>query len=86
MRDVALSLRRAVMSVVQAATVGALPMIPSVQLDCCQAAILAPSDLPFARDGILTEEREPGDDGDWRTEPRHDLAIAGDGGGAPAAG
>ena len=43
------------MYVVNAATVGSLPMVPAVSLNYGQAAILTPSDLPFARDGILAE-------------------------------
>lgn len=41
--------------VIHAATVGSLPMVPAVSLNYGQAAILTPSDLPFARDGILAE-------------------------------
>lgn len=36
-------------------TVGSLPMVPAVHLNYGQAAILTPSDFPFARDGILAE-------------------------------
>jgi predicted amidohydrolase len=43
------------MYVIQAATVGSLPMIPAVHLNYGQAAILTPSDMQFARDGILAE-------------------------------
>ncbi|USN99087.1 MAG: GNAT family N-acetyltransferase [Phycisphaeraceae bacterium] len=41
--------------VMHAATVGSLPMVPAVSLNYGQAAILTPSDFPFARDGILAE-------------------------------
>ncbi|MEM9788995.1 MAG: carbon-nitrogen hydrolase family protein [Planctomycetota bacterium] len=41
--------------VVQAAAVGSLPRIPSASLHHGQSAILTPSDLPFARDGVLAE-------------------------------
>lgn len=41
--------------VVNSATVGSLPMVPAVSLNYGQASILTPSDLPFARDGILAE-------------------------------
>ena len=41
--------------VVQSPTVGSLPMVPAVSLNYGQAAILTPSDFPFARDGILAE-------------------------------
>ena len=41
--------------VIQAATVGSLPMVPAVSLNYGQASILTPSDFPFARDGILAE-------------------------------
>ncbi len=41
--------------VVNAATVGSLPMVPSMSLNYGQASILTPSDFPFARDGILAE-------------------------------
>lgn len=41
--------------VVHSATVGSLPMVPAVSLNYGQAAILTPSDFPFARDGILAE-------------------------------
>jgi predicted amidohydrolase/GNAT superfamily N-acetyltransferase len=43
------------MFVVHAGTVGSLPMVPAVSLNYGQAAILTPSDFPFARDGILAE-------------------------------
>ncbi|MFG0328484.1 MAG: GNAT family N-acetyltransferase [Phycisphaerales bacterium] len=43
------------MFVVNAATVGSLPMVPAVSLNYGQASILTPSDFPFARDGILAE-------------------------------
>jgi predicted amidohydrolase len=43
------------MYVVHAPTVGSLPMVPAVSLNYGQAAILTPSDFPFARDGILAE-------------------------------
>ena len=43
------------MYVIQAHTVGSLPMVPAVSLNWGQAAILTPSDFPFARDGILAE-------------------------------
>jgi len=43
------------MYVVQAVTVGSLPMVPAVSLNYGQAAILTPSDFPFSRDGILAE-------------------------------
>lgn len=43
------------MYVVIAHTVGSLPMVPAVHLNYGQAAILTPSDFPFARDGILAE-------------------------------
>jgi predicted amidohydrolase len=43
------------MYVVQSCTVGSLPMVPAVSLNYGQAAILTPSDFPFARDGILAE-------------------------------
>lgn len=43
------------MYVVQAHTVGSLPMVPAVHLNWGQAAILTPSDFQFARDGILAE-------------------------------
>lgn len=43
------------MYVVNAATVGSLPMVPAVSLNYGQASILTPSDFPFARDGILAE-------------------------------
>jgi predicted amidohydrolase len=41
--------------VVHSATVGSLPMVPAVSLNYGQAAILTPSDFPFARDGIVAE-------------------------------
>lgn len=41
--------------VIHSSTVGSLPMVPSVALNYGQAAILTPSDFPFARDGILAE-------------------------------
>ncbi len=43
------------MFVVNAGTVGSLPMVPAVSLNYGQASILTPSDFPFARDGILAE-------------------------------
>ena len=43
------------MFVVNAATVGSLPMVPAVSLNYGQASILTPSDFPFARDGVLSE-------------------------------
>ena len=43
------------MYVVQAHTVGSLPMVPAVSLNYGQAAILTPSDFAFSRDGILGE-------------------------------
>ncbi|MBI4472772.1 MAG: carbon-nitrogen hydrolase family protein [Acidobacteria bacterium] len=43
------------MYVIQSPTVGSLPMVPAVSLNYGQAAILTPSDFPFARDGILAE-------------------------------
>ncbi len=43
------------MYVIHASTVGSLPMVPAVSLNYGQAAILTPSDFPFARDGILAE-------------------------------
>ena len=43
------------MFVVNAATVGSLPMVPGVSLNYGQASILTPSDFPFARDGVLAE-------------------------------
>ncbi|HUU12908.1 MAG TPA: carbon-nitrogen hydrolase family protein [Terriglobia bacterium] len=43
------------MYVVQAHTVGSLPMVPAVSLNYGQAAILTPSDFAFSRDGILAE-------------------------------
>jgi len=41
--------------VIQAPTVGSLPMVPAVSLNYGQASILTPSDFPFSRDGILAE-------------------------------
>jgi len=41
--------------VVQACTVGSLPMVPAVSLNYGQACILTPSDFAFARDGICAE-------------------------------
>jgi predicted amidohydrolase len=41
--------------VVQACTVGSLPMVPAVSLNYGQASILTPSDFAFSRDGILAE-------------------------------
>ncbi len=41
--------------VVHSGTVGSLPTVPAVSLNYGQAAILTPSDFPFARDGILAE-------------------------------
>ena len=43
------------MYVITSSTVGSLPMMPAVHLNYGQAAILTPSDFPFARDGILAE-------------------------------
>jgi predicted amidohydrolase len=43
------------MFVIQAHTVGSLPMVPAVSLNYGQAAIMTPSDFAFARDGILAE-------------------------------
>jgi predicted amidohydrolase len=43
------------MYVVQAHTVGSIPMVPAVSLNYGQASILTPSDFPFSRDGILAE-------------------------------
>lgn len=43
------------MYVILSHTVGSLPMVPAVHLNYGQAAILTPSDFPFARDGILAE-------------------------------
>ncbi len=40
---------------IHASTVGSLPMVPAVSLNYGQAAILTPSDFPFARDGVLAE-------------------------------
>lgn len=41
--------------VIQASTVGSIPMVPAVSLNYGQASILTPSDFSFARDGILAE-------------------------------
>jgi predicted amidohydrolase len=41
--------------VIQASTVGSLPMVPAVSLNYGQASILTPSDFSFSRDGILAE-------------------------------
>lgn len=41
--------------VVQASTVGSLPMVPAVSLNYGQAALMTPSDFAFSRDGILAE-------------------------------
>lgn len=41
--------------VVQASTVGSLPMVPAVSLNYGQASILTPSDFAFSRDGIAAE-------------------------------
>ncbi len=52
------SLARAIenqMYVIQAPTVGSLPMVPAVSLNYGQAGIFTPSDFAFARDGILAE-------------------------------
>jgi predicted amidohydrolase len=43
------------MYVIQAHTVGSLPMLPAVSLNFGQASILTPSDFAFSRDGILAE-------------------------------
>ena len=43
------------MYVITSHTVGSLPMVPAVSLNYGQAAILTPSDFPFARDGVLAE-------------------------------
>ena len=43
------------MYVIHACTVGSLPQVPAVSLNYGQAALLTPSDFPFARDGILAE-------------------------------
>jgi predicted amidohydrolase len=43
------------MYVIQAHTVGSIPMVPAVSLNYGQASILTPSDFPFSRDGILAE-------------------------------
>lgn len=43
------------MYVIHAGTVGSLPTVPAVSLNYGQAAILTPSDFPFARDGIQAE-------------------------------
>lgn len=41
--------------VVQACTVGSLPMVPAVSLNYGHACILTPSDFAFARDGICAK-------------------------------
>jgi predicted amidohydrolase len=41
--------------VIQAPTVGSLPMVPAVSLNYGQASILTPSDFAFSRDGVLAE-------------------------------
>lgn len=41
--------------VVQACTVGSIPMVPAISLNYGQAAIMTPSDFAFARDGIRAE-------------------------------
>ncbi|HVS01158.1 MAG TPA: carbon-nitrogen hydrolase family protein, partial [Thermoanaerobaculia bacterium] len=41
--------------VIHSPTVGSLPMLPAVSLNYGSAAIITPSDFPFARDGILAE-------------------------------
>lgn len=41
--------------VIQASTVGSLPMVPAVSLNYGQACIMTPSDFAFSRDGILAE-------------------------------
>lgn len=41
--------------VIQASTVGSLPMVPAVSLNYGQAAVMTPSDFAFSRDGILAE-------------------------------
>ena len=43
------------MYVIQASTVGSIPMVPAVHLNYGQAAIMTPCDYAFARDGILAE-------------------------------
>jgi predicted amidohydrolase len=43
------------MYVVQACTVGSIPMVPAVSLNWGQASIMTPSDFPFARDGFIEE-------------------------------
>jgi predicted amidohydrolase len=43
------------MYVIQASTVGSLPMVPAVSLNYGQAGIFTPSDFAFARDGVLAE-------------------------------
>ena len=43
------------MYVIHAPLVGALPRVPDLSLNYGQAAILTPSDFPFARDGVLSE-------------------------------
>lgn len=41
--------------VVQACTVGSIPMVPAISLNYGQGAIMTPSDFAFARDGIHAE-------------------------------
>lgn len=41
--------------VIQASTVGSIPMVPAVHLNYGQAAIMTPCDYAFARDGVLAE-------------------------------
>jgi predicted amidohydrolase len=41
--------------VIQAPTVGSLPMVPAVSLNYGQASIMTPSDFTFSRDGVLAE-------------------------------
>ncbi|MFQ5876215.1 MAG: carbon-nitrogen hydrolase family protein [Acidobacteriota bacterium] len=41
--------------VIQAPTVGSLPMVPAVSLNYGQASVMTPSDFPFSRDGIIAE-------------------------------
>jgi predicted amidohydrolase len=43
------------MYVIQASTVGSIPMVPAVHLNYGQAAIMSPSDYAFARDGVVAE-------------------------------
>ena len=43
------------MYVIQASTVGSIPMVPAVHLNYGQAAIMTPCDYAFARDGVLAE-------------------------------